>query len=73
MNRRRPSIITTALAEQFSLGRIETTIKEELYKKVFRPHYMGHIASLAVINQNFRGLGVPQGLITSKLRPALRH
>ena len=72
MNRRRPSIITTALVEQFSLGRIETTIKEELYKKVFRPHDMGHFASLAV-NQNFRGLGVPQGLITSNLRPALRH
>ncbi len=42
--------------EQLLFGRIETTIKEELYKKVFRPHDMGHIASLAV-NQNFRGLG----------------
>jgi hypothetical protein len=29
---------------------------------VFRPHDMGHIASLAV-NQNFRGLGVAQGLM----------
>eukprot|EP01036_Dinobryon_divergens_P027385 gene27385-36153_t len=56
----------------YALGRIETIIKEDPYKKVFRPHDIGHIASLAV-NQNFRGLGVAQSLMGTLHRNFASH